>query len=137
MAADFTKLLEKIAADNHALRVSQGLLGRAFEKLDGQLNQLKAGIRVEPYAIGKGADSPVLGYRRFHDGWHITTSIKGLGDTATEAPATEAPPELQVELIGHIGGLLAKISDAIAAKAKEATAASQEADKLLKAIKDL
>ena len=134
MAADFSKLLDKIAEDNHALRSAHAALGKAFEKLDQRLNQLKAGMRIEPYPVGKGEDSPVLGFKRYHDGWHITTLIKGLGDTQSEAPAAEAPPELQVLLVGHLAGLLGKISDALAANLKAASAASKEADKVVDAI---
>jgi hypothetical protein len=134
-APDFSKLLDKIRDDNQELRAAHGALGRAFEKLDTRLTVLKAGIRIEPYPIGKDKNGPVIGYSQFHDGWHITTYIRGLGDTLSEAPATEAVPELQVELMGHVGGLLSKLSDGIAAKVKAAAAASKEADRLIDAIR--
>ncbi len=135
MAADFSKLLDKIKNDNAELKAAEAALGRAFEKLDSRLTQLRAGVRIEPYPVGKGDDSPVIGFRRYHDGWHITTMIRGLGDSLSEAPATEATPELQVALMAHVGGLLEKLSASIAERMKATTAASKEADKIVDAVK--
>ena len=134
MAADFGKVLEKIKDDNQALHAAQANLGRALEKLDARLNVLKAGVRIEPYEVGKGG--PVIGYRRFSSGWHITTHLEGIGGIFSEAPLTEAPSERQVELMPHVAGLLGKISDALAAKLKETTGATKEADRLLAAIRE-
>ena len=133
MADDFDKLLQKIKADNEALKRGQKQLAEAFEQLDARLTQLNAGVRIEPYDLGKGG--AVIGFRRFHDGWHITTHLEGIGGIVSETPAIEAPPERQVELMPHLGTLLGKISGAITAKVKQTGGALKEAEKLLDALR--
>jgi hypothetical protein len=134
MADDFEKLLEKIKADNIALQAAQKSLGEALEKLDERLTMLQAGVRIEPYQVAKGG--PVIGFRRFHDGWHITTHLEGISDIVSETPAIEAKPEVQVELMPHVAPLLKKISDAIAGKVKQTSSAVKEADKILDALRN-
>lgn len=132
MANDFGKVLDKIAADNAQLSQNHKRLAKALEKLDSRLNLMKAGIRIQPYPIGK--DGPSIGYRRFHDGWHITTLLEGLAGLSSEIPVREAAPSVQVILVGEIGGLLDKISKSIAAKVKESTSSVKEAESLLDAL---
>jgi hypothetical protein len=132
MANDFGKVLDKIAADNAQLSQNHKRLAKALEKLDSRLNIMRAGIRIEPYPIGK--DGPSIGYRRFHDGWHITTLLEGLAGLKSEIPVREAAPSVQVTLVGEIGGLLDKISKAIASKVKESNSSVKEAESLLDAL---
>ena len=73
MATDFSKILDKIAADNKQLSKNHKQLAEALQKLDSRLNVMRAGVRIEPYPISK--DGPSIGFRRFHDGWHITTIL--------------------------------------------------------------
>ena len=133
MADDFDKLLQKIKADNEALKKGEKQLAEAFEKLDARLTQLNAGVRIEPYGVGKG--DAVIGFRRFHDGWHITTHLAGIGDIVSETPAIEAPPPRQVELMPHVADLLGKISAAITAKVKQTGGALEQAEALLDALR--
>ncbi len=133
MAADFGKVLEKIKTDNDQLRYARANLAKALEKLDGRLNQMKAGIRVEPFETTKGG--PVIGYRRFSTGWHITTRIDGIGGITSEAPVTEVSSDQQVALMPHVGALLGKIAEGLAKELKATTSATKEADKLLDAIR--
>ncbi len=133
MADDFDKLLQKIKTDNEALKRGQKQLSEALEKLDTRLTQLNAGIRIELYAVGKSG--AVIGFRRFHDGWHITTQLEGIGGITSETPAIEAPPARQVELMPHVGGLLTKLAGAIGDKVKETKGALTQADKLMDALR--
>jgi len=132
MAKDYGKILEKIANDNASLTDNEQRLQEAFEKLDSRLNVLKAGVRIEPYAIGK--DGPSIGFRRFQDGWHITTKLEGLAGLSSEIPALEAEPSTQVILVNEVGGLLDKISKAIADKVKASASSVKEAESLLDAL---
>ena len=132
MAADPSKTLSKIADDNRSLGLAQAQLSKALTRLDTRLNALQAGIRIEPYPVSKGG--PVIGYKRFSTGWHITTHLEGIAGITSETPATEAPPGRQVELIPHIATLLEKISAAIAAQLKATTGAAKDADKLIEAV---
>lgn len=129
MADDFDKLLERIREDNDALKRGQKQLVQAFEKLDARLTQLKAGLRIEPYPVGKSG--AVIGLRRFHDGWHITTHLEGIAGIVSETPAHEAPPERLIELMPHVAGLLSRVSQEIAARVKQTEAALGQADRLL------
>ncbi len=129
MAADLGKLLDKIEQDNRALTTSHEQLAKAFQELDAKLTALKAGIRVEPYEVKKGG--PVIGFRRYNDGWHISTHLEGLSDIVSEIPVFEAEPQIQVELMGALEGLLKRISDEIAGQVKSASGAVKEADRLL------
>ena len=132
MATDFGKLLEKITADNAELQNQQAQLVKAFEKLDTQLNLLKVGVRIEPYVTGK--DGPVLGLRRFSDGWHMTTHLAGLGGLVSEIPVAEAVPDVQVALMAHIAGLLGQVSTIISKQVKDTKASVVEAERLLAAL---
>jgi dynactin complex subunit len=132
MANDYGKILDKIAADNAALDSNEKRLQEAFEKLDQRLNVLRAGVRIEPYPISK--DGPSIGFRRFQNGWHITTILEGLAGLSSEIPALEAEPALQVALVGEVGGLLDKISKSIAGKVKASTSSVKEAESLLDAL---
>lgn len=134
MADDFDKLLQKIKADNEALKKGQKQLAEAFEKLDARLTQLNAGIRIEPYAVDK--TGAVIGFRRFADGWHITTHLEGIAGLTSETPAIEASSERQVELMPFVGALLAKISGAINDKVKQTKGALTQAEKLLDALRN-
>ena len=133
MAADLGKLLERIEADNLALTSSHEQLVEAFQELDSKLNALNAGIRVEPYEVRKGG--PVIGFRRYNDGWHISTHLVGLSDMVSEIPVFEAAPAVQVELMEAVGGLLEKISAEIAAQVKAAAAAVKQAEGLLAVLR--
>ena len=132
MANDFGKVLDKIAADNAQLNENHKQLAKALEKLDTRLNVLRAGIRIEPYTTGK--DGPAIGYRRFHDGWHITTQLEGLAGLTSEIPLREASPSVQVALVSEIGDLLDKISKNIASKVKASTTSVKAAEALLDAL---
>ncbi len=132
MPTDFNKVLEKIQTDNTALLASQAQLARAYEKLDSRITVIKAGVRIEPYEVKKGG--PKLGFRRFDDGWHITTMIEGIGGLTSEVPVSEAVPTTQVELVAHVGPLIDKIATDIAGRRKNAEAAVKEADKILAAL---
>lgn len=132
MATDFGKLLEKIQADNTELLNQQARLVKAFEKLDTRLNLLKAGVRIDPYVTGKGG--PVLGLKRFSDGWRMTTHLAGLGGLVSEIPVSEAVPDVQVALMPHVAGLLEKISKIIAQQVKDTGGSVAEADRLLASL---
>ncbi len=132
MPKDYGKILDKIATDNAELNDNEERLQEAFEKLDGRLNVLRAGVRIEPYTIGK--DGPCIGFQRFQDGWHITTKREGLAGLSSEIPALEAEPAIQVLLVGEVGGLLDKISTAISDKVKASANSVKEAESLLDAL---
>ncbi len=132
MATDFGKLLDTIQADNDELLNQQARLVKAFEKLDSRLNVLKAGVRIEPYDTGKGG--PVLGLKRFNDGWHMTTHLEGLGGLISEIPVSEAGAPVQVALMPHVAKLLELVSKKIAQQVKETKSAVTEADRLLSAL---
>ncbi len=132
MATDFNKILDKIAADNAQLSENHKQLAKALNKLDSQLNVLRAGVRIEPYPTSK--DGPSIGLRRFHDGWHITTMLEGLAGLSSEIPVREAIPSVQVALVSEIGGLLDKVSKNIAANVKASSASVKEAKTLLDAL---
>jgi len=132
MAKDYGKILDKIAKDNASLNENELRLQEAFEKLDSRLNVLQAGVRIEPYIIGK--DGPCIGFRRFQDGWHITTKLEGLAGLSSEIPALEADPGTQVVLVNEVGALLDKISKAIADKVKASASSVKEAESLLDAL---
>jgi len=132
MPTDYNKLLDKIASDNAKLSANEERLQEAFDKLDSRLNALGAGIRIEPYQIGK--DGPRIGFRRFSSGWHITTELEGLAGLTSEIPAREAEPDNQVVLVGGLGDLLDKVSKAIAEKVKASANSVKEAETLLSAL---
>ena len=132
MANNFGKILDKIGADNTQLNENHEQLAEALDKLDARLNVLRARVRIEPYPINK--DGPTIGFRRFHDGWHITTLLEGLAGITSEIPIREAAPGVQVNLIGAIGALLEKISKSIEAEVKASTASVKEAEVLLDAL---
>ncbi|MBJ96102.1 MAG: hypothetical protein CMP23_16690 [Rickettsiales bacterium] len=132
MANDFGKVLDKIASDNQQLNANYKQLASAIEKLDLRLNALRAGVRIEPYAISKGG--PSIGFRRFTDGWHITTLLEGIGGLVSEIPVREAVPEVQVQLVGEFSGLLDQISKAIAGQVKASTSSVKQAESLLDAL---
>ncbi len=133
MATDFEKVLKKIDADNSALLAGRDDLREAFVKIDGRINAMKAGQRIEPYEVGKSGH--VLGFRRYHSGWHISTILKGFADIESEIPVVEASPELQVALIQHVGGLLEKLQGLIAADLKNTASAVKEANRLVDAVR--
>jgi hypothetical protein len=132
VATDFGKLLDKIKDDNDELQKQKARLVQAYEKLDTRLNIMKAGVRIEPYVTGKGG--PVLGYKQYSDGWHMTTHLAGLADLVSEIPVVEAAREVQVALMPHVGGLLEKVSASIAATVKETKSATDEANRLISAL---
>jgi hypothetical protein len=132
MPTDFGKLLDRIKTDNEELKRSEALLLRAYQKLDSRITVLKAGIRIEPYDAEKSGLK--IGFRRYHDGWHISTVIEGVGGILSEVPVVEAPPDTQVALMGHVGDLLEKISESIGARVKTTQGALKEADRLLSAL---
>ncbi|GEM_PF-2047759 len=133
MATDFQKVLKKIDADNTVLLAGREDLRLAFEKIDGRINAMKAGVRIEPYAAGKTGF--VIGLRRYHTGWHISTIVSGIADIESEVPVGEASSEVQVALIDHLGGLLEKLQGLIADEVKKTGGAVKEANKLVEAVR--
>ena len=133
MATDFAKVLKRIDADNERLREGQKALREAFEKLDGRINAMKAGTRIEPYDVGK--QGMKLGFRRYNTGWHISTIIGGIAGIESEIPVGEAASATQIELMPHVGGLLEKIAESIGAQLKATHSAVQEADRLADAVR--
>jgi hypothetical protein len=135
MATDFTKILKKIDTENEELREGRKTLRDAFEKLDGRINAMKAGLRVEPYDVGKNGQR--LGFRRYHTGWHISTIVVGIGEIESEIPVIEAPSSIQIEIMPHVGGLLEKLSGAITVELKSTNSAVKEADRLTAAVRNV
>ena len=133
MPTDFGKILGKINADNEQLLAGRSSLREAFEKLDGRINAMQAGTRIEPYDVGKSGAK--LGFRRYNTGWHISTLVTGIGDIISEIPVIEAGADAQVELMPHVGGLLEKLHAAIASDLKSTSSALKEADRLTTAIR--
>jgi hypothetical protein len=135
MATDVEKVLKKIDVDNNALQAGRANLKEAFEKIDGRINAMGAGLRIEPYAAGK--TGLVIGFRRYHTGWHISTVLVGVADIESEIPVTEATAATQVALIAHVGGLLEKLQAVIAGHLKETNTATKEAERLVEAVRAL
>ena len=133
MPNNVEKLLQGIESANSAMKSDHARLREAFEKIDGRINAMGAGSRIEPFAAGKGG--AVIGFRRYHTGWHITTVITGIGGIESEIPATEASPSLQIELVPHVATVLDKLHEAISSEGKKAASARKEADKLVDAVK--
>ena len=133
MAADFGKLLETIENENETLKVAYSRLGRAIEKLDGNLTRLGARVRIEPYEVDKKTGLRI-GYRRFEQNWRISTVVAGLAGLEAEVPAGETPPERQATLMPHLAELLDRIGKAVAEEVKSAKSAADTAEKLLVAL---
>ena len=133
MPADFGKLLSKIETENKALQFAEARLGKAFEKLDGQLTRFKARVRIEPYDVDKKSGMKI-GYRQFDNRWAITTLISGVAGLEAEVPVAETSPDRQAALIPHVAGLLEKIAAAIADSNKTAKRAADEAERVLDAL---
>lgn len=134
MAADFGKLLAKIESENKALQFAEARLGKAFEKLDGQLTRFDARVRIEPYDIDKKSGLK-LGYRQYEKLWSITTLVSGVAGLEAEVPVSETPPDRQAALIPHVAGLLEKIAAAIADSNKMAKTAAEEAERMIAAMR--
>jgi hypothetical protein len=133
MATDFTKVLKKIDTENEELIRGREALRGAFEKLDGRINAMKAGLRIEPYEVGKKGHK--LGFRRYHTGWHISTIVVGIGEIESEIPVVEAVSATQIVLMDHVGGLMEKLSKAISIELKSTSSALKEADRLVEAVR--
>ena len=133
MATDFSKILQKIDSENEELIRGRAALREAFEKIDGRINAMKAGIRIEPYEVAK--NGPKIGFRRYHTGWHISTIIVGIADIESEIPVGEAPSPIQIELMPHVGGLLEKLAAAVSVELKSTNTALKEADRLSEAVR--
>jgi hypothetical protein len=132
MANDVQQSLTRLKADAAELKLAEARLQRAFEKIDGQLSRLGIGLRLEPEPVRKGG--PLMGCRRYHDGWRLTTVIDGLAEMQAELPIHEAPAELQRELVPHVGAVMAKLSKQVAGRLADTRKAATEAERILEAV---
>ena len=133
MAKNVGSVLEAIERDIGTLKQQHERLKKAYAELDERITALGAGLRIEPYVPKKG--SPEIGFRRFHDGWHITTLLTGIADITSEIPVIEATAEVQTDLVAHLPGLLEKLHGEIADRVKASKKAAADAEEILKALR--